>query len=115
MDNYGSKENTKLIIGDCRKTLAMCIQNKELVEFSMAFVDVDLYETAKSIFFDLDRIAKGGEVILVHDGSSPGIQSALEDYSRLSKHRLIIKNKFLISKVGQYYNSNDMVEISIRG
>lgn len=65
----------KLITGDIRKTMGK-IPNS----FDYAFVDVDLYGITKIILQKLLRIARGGEIIDVHDNNhSPGVRRAIQE------------------------------------
>lgn len=78
---YGCRDLVDLVIGDARRTLLPTIASDG---FSVAFLDVDVYEVTKELLFQLWSIAKGGEVIIVHDVNSPGVRRAVDEFHILS-------------------------------
>jgi predicted O-methyltransferase YrrM len=73
---YGRYETVDLTVGDARETMLPVIAKSG---FCLAFLDVDTYEVTKDLLCKLLKIAKGKEVILVHDTFSPGIQKAISE------------------------------------
>lgn len=92
IDKWGKSENVKLIIGDCRETLNEKIKAKRIIEYSFAFIDVDVYAVIKSILYQLDNTSRGGEVICIHDIYSRGVQLAIKEFVALSKHKVDVCN-----------------------
>lgn len=80
---WGHRGSVDLIIGDARQTLSSTIVGKG---FSVAFLDVDVYEVMKELLSLLWTEAKGGEIIIVHDINSPGIRKAADEFHILTKH-----------------------------
>ena len=78
---YGYRDIVDLVIGDARQTLLPTIASEG---FSVAFLDVDVYEVMKELLFQLWSIARGGEVIVVHDVDSPGVRKAVDEFHDLS-------------------------------
>jgi len=54
--------------------------------FSLAFLDVDVYEVMRDLLSILWNEAKGGEIIIVHDINSPGIRKAADEFHILTNH-----------------------------
>jgi hypothetical protein len=79
---WGSRDIVDLIIGDARQTLLPAIAGKG---FSVAFLDVDVYEVMRELLSQLWREARGGEVIIVHDVNSPGVRKAVDEFHVLAK------------------------------
>ncbi len=71
--NYGRPECVDLTIGDARETM-------QLTDFCCAFIDVDIYEVTRDLLNKLYSIAKGGEVILVHDANFSGVKKAIQEW-----------------------------------
>lgn len=80
---YGCRDFVDLIIGDARQTLLPTISD---AGFSVAFLDVDVYEVMRELLLQLWSIAKGGEVIIVHDVNSPGIRKTINEFHILSNN-----------------------------
>jgi hypothetical protein len=76
----GSREAVDLAIGDARETMLPILNNDG---FALAFLDVDLYQTTHDLLIQLRSVAKGGEVIFIHDASSPGIKKAIGEFHSL--------------------------------
>lgn len=83
----GEKKAVKLIEGDIKKTI-----NKVSGTFDYAFVDVDLYTVTKLILLKLLGIAKGGEIIDIHDNHSPGIRKAIREAIKASRKTAVVKS-----------------------
>ncbi len=64
----------RLINGDIRKTVTQIPQF-----FDYAFIDVDLYRITKIILQKLLSVARGGEIIDIHDNHSPGVRRAIKE------------------------------------
>ncbi len=79
---WGSRDIVDLIIGDARQTLLTAIAGEG---FSVAFLDVDVYDVMSDLLSQLWREAKGGEVIIVHDVNSPGVRKAVDEFHILAK------------------------------
>lgn len=92
VNGWGHSEIVKLIEGDATKTLREEIKLKRITNYSFAFIDLDLYAFTKNILFLLDDISKGGEIILVHDVDSLGIQKAIKEFINNSKNKIVYKN-----------------------
>jgi len=78
---YGKADVVDLVIGDARQTMLPVLANSG---FSLAFLDVDVYEVTRDLLFQLWRIAKGSELIIIHDADSPGIRKALDEFHAMS-------------------------------
>lgn len=91
VSKFGIPENIKLIEGDIRKTLKEEISSKRILNYSFAFLDLDLYISTKDTLFLLNNISKGGEIICVHDIYSPGIQRALKEFMSSWGNRVSIR------------------------
>ncbi len=80
---YGRRDCVDLIIGDARQTLLPAIANDG---FCVAFLDADVYEVTKECLSQLWSVAKGNEVIILHDAECQGVSKAIEEFHALSKH-----------------------------
>jgi len=80
---YGRRDCVDLIIGDARQTLLPAIANDG---FSVAFLDADVYEVTKEVLFQLWSVAKGNEVIILHDAECQGVSKAIEEFHAISHH-----------------------------
>jgi len=54
--------------------------------FSVAFLDVDVYEVMRELLFQLWSIAKGNELIIIHDANSPGVRKAIDWFHDMSNN-----------------------------
>jgi hypothetical protein len=93
VNKWGRPENIKLIEGEATKTLKEEVKTKRISNFSVAFIDIDLYVAAREILFILSSIARGGEIICLHDIHAPGIQRAIREF-RESYKKVSIRNEF---------------------
>jgi hypothetical protein len=89
---YGYEKAVDLIEGDARKTLLPTIDNGG---YCMAFIDVDVYDVTSEILTQLYKISKGGEVIIIHDTYSPGIQKAINEFLCLVNKELKIEKPMI--------------------
>ena len=87
----GVQDVVDLVIGDARQTMIQSLGN---MGFSVAFLDVDVYEVTRELLFQLWSIAKGGEVIFVHDVERLGVRRAIDEFHALSQN--IVKESILI-------------------
>jgi predicted O-methyltransferase YrrM len=76
IQGYGCPEIIELIVGDARETMLPALGDDG---FSVAFLDMDVYEVVREILFQLWGVAKGGEVIIVHDIDSQGVRRAVAE------------------------------------
>ncbi len=83
---YGNSSAVDLMIGDARQTLLPKIVDNG---FSVAFLDVDVYEVMKELLFQLWNIAKGNEIVIIHDINSPGVRKAVDELLVIAKNRVI--------------------------
>lgn len=90
---WGVPENIRLVQGDATKTLKDELKMKRITSFSFAFIDIDLYATTKEILFLLAEIAKGEEIIYVHDIPAPGIQAAIKEFVDSCQNKVFIRSK----------------------
>ena len=74
--SYGYPEIIELVVGDARETMLPALGNDG---FAMAFLDMDVYEVVREILFQLWGVARGGEVIIVHDINSLGVRKAVAE------------------------------------
>jgi hypothetical protein len=79
---WGSRDRVDLVVGDARQTLLPVIAGEG---FSVAFLDVDVYDVMREILSQLWSEARGGEVIIVHDVSSPGVRKAVDEFHIIAK------------------------------
>ncbi len=56
--------------------------------FSIAFLDVDVYEVMRELLFQLWSIAKGNEIVIIHDFNAPGVRNAVRELQELSGNGL---------------------------
>jgi len=84
--NYGIRDVVDLVIGDARQTLLPAIENEG---FSVAFLDVDVYEVMKELLYQLWSIARGNETIIVHDVNSPGVRKAIDQLHAFSANVIL--------------------------
>jgi hypothetical protein len=77
----GVRDIVDLVIGDARQTM---LPSLALTGFSVAFLDVDVYEVMRELLPQLWSIAQGNELILVHDIWSPGVRKAIDEFHALS-------------------------------
>lgn len=82
---YGKREVVDLVIGDARQTMLPAIGDKG---FSLAFLDVDVYEVTRELLFQLNSIAKGNEIVIVHDTNDLGVRTALDEFHSLNGNRI---------------------------
>lgn len=80
---YGRPEVVDLTMGDARKTMLPVIRDEG---FCVAFLDMDVYEIMREILSQLWSIARGGEVIIVHDIGSPGVRKAVDEFHSISRN-----------------------------
>ena len=76
--NHGCSEYVDLIVGDARETLPPVIKEGG---FCFAFLDADIYDVTSNILSQLADYAKGGEILVIHDNYSPGIQKAINEFN----------------------------------
>ncbi len=79
----GVRNIVDLVIGDARQTMLPALAG---AGFSVAFLDVDVYEVMRELLSQLWSVAKGNEVILVHDIWSPGVRKAIDEFHVLSRN-----------------------------
>ena len=65
--------------GNCLKTIPKLIADGTLTEFSLAFLDVDLYKTTKEIVRNLIGIMSSESKLLIHDYPCSGIVKAVKE------------------------------------
>lgn len=68
--------------------------------FCIAFLDVDVYVVMRELLFQLYHIAKGKEVIIVHDIGSPGVRKAVDEFHALSGN-IVKETKLKTFKKGE--------------
>jgi predicted O-methyltransferase YrrM len=73
----GLRDVVDLTIGDAKTKLIPVIGGEG---FSLAFLDVDLYDTTRDLLKQLKTLVRGGEVIILHDYHSPGIRRAASEF-----------------------------------
>lgn len=83
---YGCRDVVDLTVGDARQKMLHVLGEKG---FAIAFLDADLYEVTRDLLLQLWSVAKGGEIIIVHDTWSPGIRKAIDEFHTLSNNTLI--------------------------
>ena len=88
-----SREIVDLTIGDALKTMLPVIKDSG---FAIAFLDVDLYDVTRDLLLQLGEVARGGEVIFIHDADSPGIEMAINEF--LTLRRFPVKKEYLDNK-----------------
>jgi predicted O-methyltransferase YrrM len=86
---FGVRDTVDLVVGDARKTMLPTIKDNG---FSVAFLDVDVYEVMRELLFQLWSVAKGNEVIIIHDVDSPGVCNAISEFHTLS-HNIVRQTK----------------------
>lgn len=80
---WGRREVVDLVIGDAKETLAPALNNEG---FSIAFVDVDVYDVARQLLLQLwHKVRFQGEEIIIHDINSPGIRKAVDELLAIAK------------------------------
>ncbi len=85
MRAYGKPDAVDLVIGDARLTMLPAIGNEG---FSLAFLDVDVWEVTRELLFQLWSVVKGSELIIIHDAHSTGVHKALDEFHSLSRDRV---------------------------
>ena len=75
-----------LTVGDARKKMLHALGEEG---FAVAFLDADLYEVTIDLLTQLWSVARGGEIIIVHDTWSPGIRKAIDEFHVLSNNTVI--------------------------
>jgi predicted O-methyltransferase YrrM len=85
LKNANLSDVVEITVGDARKTLLPKITSGG---FSVAFLDVDLYDVTQELLKQLMSIATGGEVIIVHDLDWPGIEKAVREFSLSYKSKI---------------------------
>jgi len=83
---YGKPDVVTLVIGDARETMLPTIGSEG---FSLAFLDVDVWEVMRELLLQLLSIAKGGEIVIIHDVDSPGVRKALDEFHSMSHNRVM--------------------------
>ncbi|MCZ6625763.1 MAG: class I SAM-dependent methyltransferase [Deltaproteobacteria bacterium] len=83
---YGRREVVDLVVGDARETI---LPTLGVDGFSFAFLDVDVYEVMRDLLFKLWSIARGGEIIFVHDIHSPGIRQAVDELKQVAGRKVV--------------------------
>jgi len=83
---YGKLNVVDLIIGDARQNMLPAIGDGG---FSLAFLDVDVWEVMRELLLQLLSVAKGGEVIIVHDIDSPGVRKSLNEFVSRSRNMVM--------------------------
>jgi predicted O-methyltransferase YrrM len=73
-----------LTVGDATKTMLPAIKDKG---FALAFLDVDVYEVMRDLLFQLWGVAKGNEIIIIHDINRKGVRKAVDEFHQLSKNK----------------------------
>lgn len=79
----GVRNIVDLIIGDARQTLPLVIKDHG---YSVAFLDVDVYEVMRDILMYLITVSHGGEVIIIHDIYLPGVRKAVDEMHLLTRN-----------------------------
>jgi hypothetical protein len=82
---HGRRDVVDLHIGDARENLLPVLGTGG---FSVAFVDVDVYEVMTDLLRQLWSVARGGEVVFVHDTWSPGVRRAIDELKLASGNRV---------------------------
>jgi predicted O-methyltransferase YrrM len=85
LNAYGNPRVVDLVIGDARETMLPAIGREG---FSLAFLDVDVWEVMRDLLIQLLSISRGGELIIVHDLGSPGVRQALKEFHDRSDHKV---------------------------
>lgn len=93
----GVRDVVDLAIGDARETMLPALSG---TGFAVAFLDVDVYEVMRELLFQLWSIAKGSEVIIIHDIYSPGVQKAIAEFHALS-HNILNETKCVKGSVAK--------------
>jgi hypothetical protein len=78
---FGRRDVVKLVVGDAREKLLPMLRDEG---FCVAFLDVDVYEVTKELLSQFWTLAKGNEIIIVHDINSPGVRKAVDEFHILS-------------------------------
>jgi hypothetical protein len=73
----GLREVVDLTVGDARLTLLPAIKD---TGFSVAFLDVDIFDVTRDLLGQLKTVIHGGETIFIHDYDSPGIIKAVDEF-----------------------------------
>jgi len=84
-ETYGCREVIDLVVGDARQTMLPALGDEG---FSVAFLDMDVYEVTREVLLQLWSIAKGNETILIHDVNSLGVRKAIDEFHTLSNNRV---------------------------
>lgn len=79
----GVRDVVDLTVGDARETMLSVIGD---AGFSVAFLDVDVYEVMRELLVQLWCVVKGDETIIVHDSWSPGVRKAIDEFHTLSQN-----------------------------
>jgi predicted O-methyltransferase YrrM len=66
-----------LVIGDVRETMLPALGT---TGFCVASIDIDVYEVIREILFQLEKIIRGGEIIIVHDIHLPRVRKAVNEF-----------------------------------
>jgi predicted O-methyltransferase YrrM len=85
---FGRRECVDLIVGDARQNLKTVGSNG----FSVAFVDTDTYEVTRDVLLQLSTLAKGGEIVIIHDYYAPGVAKAIEHFKQATPFDLVTEN-----------------------
>jgi len=86
LGRYGCSDVVDLTTGDARDILMQVLGNEG---YSVAFLDVDVYEVMRDLLELLWSVTQGGESILIHDVWSPGVRKALDEFHNLSNNTVI--------------------------
>jgi len=82
---YGKPDAVDLVIGDARLTMLPALGNEG---FSFAFLDINVWEVLRELLFQLWRVARGNELIIVHDAHSADVRKALDEFHSLTQGRI---------------------------
>jgi hypothetical protein len=85
LNNCRLRQFVDLTVGDARVTLLPKIKDSG---FSVAFLDVDLYSVTSDLLNQLQSVATGKEIIIVHDYDSKGIKRAIDEFCSSYKSRI---------------------------
>ncbi|MDD5702586.1 MAG: class I SAM-dependent methyltransferase [Dehalococcoidales bacterium] len=103
LKNCRLRQIVDLTVGDARNTLLPKIKDGG---FSVAFLDVDLYSVTSDLLNQLQSVATGKEIIIVHDYDSIGIKRAIDEFC--SSYRSRIKR---LSVFGEAPLNSAMLEL----
>jgi predicted O-methyltransferase YrrM len=107
IESDGNKHAVDLIVGDAREHLLPTIKDEG---FCVAFIDVDVYEVTRDLFYQLLPLLRGGEVIIVHDVDSPGVRKAINEFIAKTKS-FCVETQYELGKTSALRISHKLVNV----